>query len=194
MFTDHFFQKRVQPPPKSCFTHMDRHTYRLMVITLSVWYTALWVTTRLKMIPYATCRVPLRVSAPTMIPVCDHWNRGKTGFFVCPRRMDADTGANQYQTATAADNQASDEMFRFIILRSHFLAANRSATQNSETDPEFILSCKESCKRGQNKQVQKPIEQENTVAAPETCKSRHCMTNPQVVFARTENTSPLGGE
>ncbi len=30
-----------------------------------------------KMIPYVTCRVPLRVSAPTVIPVCDHWNRGK---------------------------------------------------------------------------------------------------------------------
>ncbi len=31
-----------------------------------------------KMIPYVTCRVPLRVFAPTVIPVCDHWNRGKT--------------------------------------------------------------------------------------------------------------------
>ncbi len=30
------------------------------------------------MIPYATCRVPLRVFAPTVIPVCDHWNRSKT--------------------------------------------------------------------------------------------------------------------
>ncbi len=27
------------------------------------------------MIPYATCRVPLRVSAATVIPVCDHWNK-----------------------------------------------------------------------------------------------------------------------
>ncbi len=24
------------------------------------------------------CKVPVRVSAPTVIPVCDHWNRGKT--------------------------------------------------------------------------------------------------------------------
>ncbi len=24
------------------------------------------------------CKAPLRVSGPTMIPVCDHWNRGKT--------------------------------------------------------------------------------------------------------------------
>ncbi len=24
------------------------------------------------------CKAPLRVSAPTVIPVCDHWNRGKT--------------------------------------------------------------------------------------------------------------------
>ncbi len=30
------------------------------------------------MITYAICKVPLRVSAPTVIPVCDHWNRGKT--------------------------------------------------------------------------------------------------------------------
>ncbi len=26
MFTDHFFQKRVQPPPKTRFTHMDGRT------------------------------------------------------------------------------------------------------------------------------------------------------------------------
>ncbi len=26
---------------------------------------------------YATCKAPLRVSAPTVIPVCNHWNRGK---------------------------------------------------------------------------------------------------------------------
>ncbi len=36
------------PPPKTCFTHMDGRTYRLMVITLSVWYMALWATTCLK--------------------------------------------------------------------------------------------------------------------------------------------------
>ncbi len=50
IFTDHFFQKQVQPPPlgKTRFTHTDGHTYRLMVITLSVWYTALRATTRLK--------------------------------------------------------------------------------------------------------------------------------------------------
>ncbi len=30
------------------------------------------------MITYATYKAPLRVSAPTVIPVCDHWNRGKT--------------------------------------------------------------------------------------------------------------------
>ncbi len=30
------------------------------------------------MITYAMCKAPLRVSAPTVIPVCDHWNRGKT--------------------------------------------------------------------------------------------------------------------
>ncbi len=30
------------------------------------------------MIPYAMCTATLMVSAPTVIPVCDHWNRGKT--------------------------------------------------------------------------------------------------------------------
>ncbi len=30
-----------------------------------------------KKITYATCKAPLRVSGPTVIPVCDHWNRGK---------------------------------------------------------------------------------------------------------------------
>ncbi len=30
------------------------------------------------MILYATCKAPLRVSTPTVILVCDHWNRGKT--------------------------------------------------------------------------------------------------------------------
>ncbi len=50
MLTDHFSQSGVQPPPpaaKTCFTHTDRRTCRLMVITLSVWYTALRATTRL---------------------------------------------------------------------------------------------------------------------------------------------------
>ncbi len=63
------------------------------------------------MIPYVTCRVPLRVSAPTVIPVCDHWNRGKTEVLSTQDgRVHADTGANQYQTATAADNQHANYM------------------------------------------------------------------------------------
>ena len=48
-----FFPKWVQPPPpaaKTHFTHTDGRTYRLMVITLSMWYTALRATTRLKMV------------------------------------------------------------------------------------------------------------------------------------------------
>ncbi len=65
MLSDHFSQSGSNPPPaaKTCFKHMDRWTYRLMVITISVWYTALRATTRLKSavrrilstMPYVLC-------------------------------------------------------------------------------------------------------------------------------------------
>ncbi len=56
------------------------------------------------MIPYATCRAPLRVSATTVIPVCDHWNRGKMEVLSTQDGQTRIQVANQYQTATAADN------------------------------------------------------------------------------------------
>ncbi len=51
MLTDHSSQSGSNPPPPArpaLHIRMDRRTYRLMVITLSVWYTALRATTRLK--------------------------------------------------------------------------------------------------------------------------------------------------
>ncbi len=57
MLTDHFFQKRVQPPQDPFYTY--GRTYRLMVITLSVWSTALRATTRLKTYTLAPAVFPI---------------------------------------------------------------------------------------------------------------------------------------
>ena len=60
-----------------------------------------------KIIPYATCRVPLRVSAPTVIPVCDHWNRSKMEVLSAQDGWTRIQGQTNISSATAADNESS---------------------------------------------------------------------------------------
>ncbi len=58
MLTDHFSYSGSNPPPlgrPTLHIQTDRWTYRLMVITLSVLYTALRATTRLKKQKEETC-------------------------------------------------------------------------------------------------------------------------------------------
>ena len=55
------------------------------------------------MTPCATCRVPLRVSAPTVIPVCDHWNRSKTNVLSPQDGWTRIQGQTKISSATAAD-------------------------------------------------------------------------------------------
>ena len=56
-----------------------------------------------KMIPYVTCRVPLRVSAPTVIPVSDHWNRSKMEVLSTQDGQMRIQGQTNISSATAAD-------------------------------------------------------------------------------------------
>ncbi len=60
-----------------------------------------------KMTPCATCRVPLRVSAPTVIPVCDYWNRSKTEVLSPQDGRTQIQGQTNISSATAADNHST---------------------------------------------------------------------------------------
>ncbi len=57
------------------------------------------------MIPYASCRVPLKVSAPTVIPVCDHWNRSKTEVLSAQDGRTRIQGQTNISSATVADKK-----------------------------------------------------------------------------------------
>ncbi len=50
------------------------------------------------------CELGVRVSAPTVIPVCDHWNRSKTDVLSPQDGRTRIQGQTNISSATAADN------------------------------------------------------------------------------------------
>ncbi len=76
------------------------------------------------MTPYATCRVPLKVSAPTVIPVCDHWNRSKTEVLSPQDRQTRIQRQTNISSATAADKNFLNKGVS-VNFRAHSLLHNR---------------------------------------------------------------------